>query len=75
MRITLFVPTLNEIEGMKAMMPRVKREWVDEILVLDGNSTDGTVEYARSQGYRVVMQKSKGITNAYRWKFSSRGHP
>ncbi len=66
MKITLFVPTLNEIEGMKAVMPRVKREWVDEILVLDGNSTDGTIEYARAQGYRVVMQKSKGITNAYR---------
>ncbi len=66
MKITLFVPTLNEIEGMKAVMPRVKREWVDEILVLDGNSTDGTVEYARAQGYRVIMQKSKGITNAYR---------
>jgi glycosyltransferase involved in cell wall biosynthesis len=66
MKTTLFVPTLNEVEGMKAVMPYVKKNWVDEILVLDGGSTDGTVEYARSQGYRVVMQKSKGITNAYR---------
>ena len=66
MKTTLFVPTLNEIDGMKAIMPHVKKKWVDEILVLDGGSTDGTVEYARSLGYRVVMQKSKGITNAYR---------
>lgn len=66
MKTTLFVPTLNEIDGMKAIMPRVKKQWVDEILVLDGGSTDGTVEYAKSKGYRVVMQKSKGITNAYR---------
>ena len=65
-KITLFVPTLNEIDGMRAVMPRVKKGWVDEILVLDGGSTDGTVEYARSRGYRVVMQKSKGITNASR---------
>ncbi len=63
-KITLFVPTLNEIDGMKAVMPHVKKNWVDEILVLDGGSTDGTVEYAKSMGYRVVMQKSKGITNA-----------
>lgn len=66
MKTTLFVPTLNEIDGMKAIMPRVKKQWVDEILVLDGGSTDGTVEYAKAQGYRVVMQKSRGITNAYR---------
>ncbi|MEK7518187.1 MAG: glycosyltransferase family 2 protein [Patescibacteria group bacterium] len=66
MKTTLFIPTLNEIEGMKAIMPRVKKQWIDEILVVDGGSTDGTVEYAKSKGYRVVMQKSKGITNTYR---------
>lgn len=65
-KTTLFIPTLNEIEGMKKIMPRVKKSWVDEILVLDGGSTDGTIEYARSKGYRVVKQRSKGITNAYR---------
>jgi len=32
MKVTLFVPVLNEIEGLKLIMPRVKREWVDEIL-------------------------------------------
>ena len=65
-KTTLFMPTLNEIEGMKAIMPRVKPEWVDEILVMDGGSTDGTVEYAEAQGYRVVHQKeAKGITGAY----------
>jgi glycosyltransferase involved in cell wall biosynthesis len=64
-KITLFIRTLNEIDGMKVIMPRVKKQWVDEILVLDGGSTDGTIEYAKSRGYRVVMQKSKGITNAY----------
>ena len=66
MKTTLLVPTLNEVEGMKAIMPHVKKKWVDEILVVDGGSTDGTVEYARSKGYRVILQKSKGITNAYR---------
>lgn len=66
MKTTLLIPTLNEVEGMKAIMPRVKKAWVDEIVVIDGGSTDGTIEYAKSKGYRVVMQKSKGITNAYR---------
>ena len=30
MKTTLMVLTLNEIEGMKAVMPRVKREWRDD---------------------------------------------
>jgi len=63
--VTLFVPTLNEIDGMKAVMPRVRHEWCDQILVVDGGSTDGTVEYARERGYEVVIQKKKGIRYAY----------
>jgi glycosyltransferase involved in cell wall biosynthesis len=66
MKTTLFLPTLNEIEGMKAVMPRVKREWVDEILLVDGGSKDGTLEYAQKEGYRIIHQtKTKGITGAY----------
>lgn len=65
MRTTLLVPTRNEIEGMKIIMPRVDPKWVDEILLIDGGSTDGTVDYARERGYRVVHQKSRGITYAY----------
>lgn len=63
--VTLLVPTLNEIDGMKTIMPLVKREWVDQILVVDGNSKDGTADYARSLGYDVVMQSKPGIRFAY----------
>ncbi|MBU1121683.1 MAG: glycosyltransferase family 2 protein [Candidatus Omnitrophica bacterium] len=65
MKITLLIPTLNEIEGMKQVMPKIKKEWVDQILIVDGHSTDGTVEYAREQGYSVILQKNKGIRHAY----------
>ncbi len=63
--VTLLVPTLNEITGMKAIMPRVRREWVDQILILDGGSTDGTVEWARENGYEVHVQTEPGIRQAY----------
>lgn len=65
MKVTLLVPTLNEIEGMKTIMPKVKPEWCDQILVVDGQSTDGTAEYAREQGYDVVIQQQKGMRHAY----------
>jgi glycosyltransferase involved in cell wall biosynthesis len=64
-KVTLFVPTLNEAAGMKQIMPRVKPEWCDQILVVDGNSTDGSADYARQMGYDVLIQKRKGIRHAY----------
>ena len=64
--VTLLVPTLNEVEGMRAIMPRVRREWVDQILILDGGSTDGTIEYARDHGYEVHVQREPGIRFGYR---------
>ena len=65
MKTTLVVAALNEIDGMRVIMPRIKKEWVDEILVVDGGSTDGSYEYAVQNGYKVVRQKSKGLANAY----------
>jgi len=63
--VTLFVPTLNEIVGMKEIMPKIPPGWVDQVLVVDGRSTDGTAEWAREQGYDVVVQSRKGIRHAY----------
>ena len=65
MKTTLLIPTWNEIDGMRAIMPKVKREWVDQIVVVDGGSTDGTIEYAREQGYTVHVQRQPGIRQAY----------
>jgi glycosyltransferase involved in cell wall biosynthesis len=64
--VTLLVTTWNEIDGMRAVMPLIRPEWVDQILVSDGGSTDGTLEYAREKGYEVVIQKGRGLINAYR---------
>jgi glycosyltransferase involved in cell wall biosynthesis len=65
MKTTLVVATLNEIIGMKAIMPQIKREWVDQIIIMDGGSTDGTIEWARENGYFVYVQKQKGFRHGY----------
>ena len=48
---TLLVIAKDEIRGMKEIMPRISREWVQQILVVDGQSSDGTAELARDNGY------------------------
>lgn len=63
--VTLLVPVLNEVEGMKAVMPKVPKELFTQILVVDGKSTDGSAEWARQNGFEVYVQKAPGIRNAY----------
>lgn len=65
LKTTLFIPVRNEIDGLKAIMPRIRKEWVDEILFVDGNSTDGSREWLREQGFKVIEQASIGICGAY----------
>lgn len=65
MKATIFLPTLNEIDGMRVILPQIKKEWYHQLLIVDGGSTDGTPEYARANGYQVIDQKSKGVRGAY----------
>ncbi len=46
-------------------MPQVKREWVDEIIFVDGHSTDGTQEYLKEHGYTCLAQRKPGIFAAW----------
>jgi len=65
MKTTLVALTLNEIDGVRAVMPQIPAGLFDQILILDGGSTDGTIEWAREQGYMVYVQQRKGIRFAY----------
>ncbi|MFC1806579.1 glycosyltransferase family 2 protein [Planctomycetota bacterium] len=65
MKVTLLVPTLNEVVGIREVMPKIQPGWVDQIIILDGDSTDGTAEAARERGYFVHVQTARGLRQAY----------
>jgi glycosyltransferase involved in cell wall biosynthesis len=65
MRVTLLALTLNEIDGVRAIMPQIDRSWFDQVIVVDGGSTDGTIEWCREHGFEVFVQRRKGIRFAY----------
>jgi dolichol-phosphate mannosyltransferase len=64
--VTIVLPVLNEEEAMGMVLDELISHGYQHILVVDGYSTDGTVEVAKSKGAEVVQQHSNGKTGAVR---------
>lgn len=69
--LTILTLTLNEAgalgEFLSQLGPAIKPVVENyEVLVVDGGSTDGTVEIASKAGVRLVQQSKPGYGNAYR---------
>lgn len=62
--VCIFIPTLNEAPTIGSLIKSFQDRGYSHIFIMDGNSTDNTVEIARLEGARVEIQNSKGKGNA-----------
>ena len=69
MKISLIILTLNEISGLKQIMQQIPEEAVEEVLAIDGGSTDGSVEYLKAVGIQVFNQENPGRGEAFKVAF------
>ena len=67
--ITVVIPCLNEEQGIEKVMRRMP-EFVDQVIVVDNNSTDRTAEVARSFGAEVIREDVRGYGRSYKRGFS-----
>lgn len=63
--VSLIICAKNEAGGIQQVIASVK-PYSDEILVIDGHSTDGTAGLAAASGARVYLDNGKGKGDAYR---------
>ncbi len=73
--ISVVVPAINEAENLKILIPQIKKTLIPitkeyEIIVVDGHSTDATVQEAKKAGAIVVVQKEIGFGSALKEGFA-----
>jgi putative peptidoglycan lipid II flippase len=74
MKISACLITLNEERNLLRCLKSIA-SLVDEILVVDSGSTDGTLEIARQFGARIVHQKWLGYVGQKNFALDQAQHP
>jgi glycosyltransferase involved in cell wall biosynthesis len=63
-RVSVIIPTRNEASAISRVLADLPADIVSEVLVVDGNSTDGTPEIAAKMGARVIHETRRGYGRA-----------
>jgi len=63
-RVAAVIPALNEVEALPALLAEFPPGSIDEVIVVDGGSSDGTAEAAAAAGARVVTETRRGYGRA-----------
>lgn len=66
-KVSVIIPTINEAKTIGRVISKIPGpiRKSSEVLVVDTNSTDGTVEAARKAGARVILEPRSGYGRAY----------
>ena len=65
-KVCIIIPTINEAETIGSVIDEIPRQALEqggyhvEVMVIDGGSTDGTIQIAEEKGARVVVEPRRG---------------
>ncbi len=59
-KIVVVIPAFNEEHSVGKVVRDIPKHWVDEVIVVDNHSSDGTSRVAREQGATVLREPKQG---------------
>lgn len=59
-KIVVIIPAFNEENSVGNVIRDIPKDWVDEVIVVDNNSSDETSESARAGGATVLREPKQG---------------
>jgi len=62
--VSVVIPTYNEAQSIGRVLADIPAELVEQVLVVDSDSTDGTAEIARQMGAEVLQEPRRGYGRA-----------
>ncbi|MFA5772090.1 MAG: glycosyltransferase family 2 protein [Thermoplasmata archaeon] len=72
MKVSVIIPTLNEAESIGEVIDSIPTDFADvEVLVIDGDSKDGTQEISTAHGATVINEPRPGYGRAYKTGFAN----
>ncbi len=63
-RVVAIVPCFDEADAIGPVVAAVRTAGIDTVIVVDGNSTDGTADRARAAGAHVIVEARRGYGRA-----------
>lgn len=61
-QVSVIICNKNSINYLKKSIPIYKKSSLNEVIVIDGNSDDGSLEYLKKEQIRVISDKGKGLS-------------
>ena len=63
--VAVIIPAFNEAESIGAVVTELPRAIVDRVIVVDGGSTDATLQRAREAGAEAIDRKSTRLNSSH----------
>lgn len=64
MRVSVVIPTYNEAQAIGLVLADIPADLVEQVIVVDSNSTDGTAQIASKMGAQVLHEPRRGYGRA-----------